>query len=113
VRSSSDSSQPSSRKREAGIAYKIEQPQAGHWAVKRIAATAGFGAAAERSTAWNTNQSYLDFGVAAIWELDLFGGLRRGEEHIQSKLYDDGDLRLADRDAVRFLRACHGGPCVV
>jgi hypothetical protein len=57
---------------------------------------------------WNTNQSYLDFGVAAIWELDLFGGLRRGEEHIQSKLYDDGDLRLADRDAVRYLRACEG-----
>ena len=52
------------------------------------------------------SKSYLDFGVAAIWELDLFGGLRRGEEHIQSKLYDDGDLRLANRDAVRFLRAC-------
>src|SRR5258708_23026816 len=26
------------------------------------------------------NQSYLDLGVAASWEVDLFGGLRRGVE---------------------------------
>src|SRR5260370_24604297 len=29
---------------------------------------------------FSRNQSYLDIGVAASWEIDLFGGLRRGAE---------------------------------
>ncbi len=29
---------------------------------------------------FSQNQSYLDLGVAASWEIDLFGGLRRGAE---------------------------------
>jgi len=29
---------------------------------------------------FSRNQSYLDLGVAASWEIDLFGGLRRGAE---------------------------------
>ncbi len=29
---------------------------------------------------FSRNQSYLDVGVAASWEIDLFGGLRRGAE---------------------------------
>jgi NodT family efflux transporter outer membrane factor (OMF) lipoprotein len=29
---------------------------------------------------FDRNQSYLDLGVAATWEIDLFGGLRRGAE---------------------------------
>ena len=29
---------------------------------------------------FSRNQSYLDLGVAASWEIDLFGGLRRGVE---------------------------------
>src|SRR5260370_1933643 len=29
---------------------------------------------------FSRNQSYLDLGVAATWEVDLFGGLRRGVE---------------------------------
>ena len=29
---------------------------------------------------FDRNQSYLDLGVAATWEVDLFGGLRRGAE---------------------------------
>jgi outer membrane protein TolC len=29
---------------------------------------------------FDRNQSYLDLGVAATWEIDLFGGLRRGVE---------------------------------
>lgn len=30
--------------------------------------------------AFKRNQSYLDLGIGATWELDLFGGLRRGAE---------------------------------
>jgi len=29
---------------------------------------------------FDRNQSYLDLGIAATWEVDLFGGLRRGAE---------------------------------
>jgi outer membrane protein TolC len=29
---------------------------------------------------FNRNQSYLDLGVGATWEIDIFGGLRRGAE---------------------------------
>lgn len=29
---------------------------------------------------FSRNQSYLDLGIAASWEIDLFGGLRRGAE---------------------------------
>jgi NodT family efflux transporter outer membrane factor (OMF) lipoprotein len=29
---------------------------------------------------YKRNQSYLDLGIAATWEIDLFGGLRRGAE---------------------------------
>ena len=32
------------------------------------------------SPSFDRNQSYLDLGVAATWEVDLFGGLRRGAE---------------------------------
>jgi len=35
---------------------------------------------ARTSPTYGRNQSYLDLGLAATWELDLFGGLRRGAE---------------------------------
>jgi hypothetical protein len=39
-----------------------------------------FGRYAEAFPAYIRNQSYLDLGVEASWEADLFGGLRRGAE---------------------------------
>src|SRR5215831_18652712 len=38
------------------------------------------GRVAGTSPGFDRNQSYLDLGVAASWEIDLFGGLRRGVE---------------------------------
>src|SRR6266851_8887692 len=39
-----------------------------------------FGRIAGTLPTFSRNQSYLDVGVAASWEIDLFGGLRRGAE---------------------------------
>src|SRR5215468_12694478 len=38
------------------------------------------GRVAGTSPGFDRNQSYLDLGVAATWEVDLFGGLSRGAE---------------------------------
>jgi NodT family efflux transporter outer membrane factor (OMF) lipoprotein len=35
---------------------------------------------------FDRNQSYLDLGVSATWEIDLFGGLRRGVEAATAEL---------------------------
>jgi NodT family efflux transporter outer membrane factor (OMF) lipoprotein len=39
-----------------------------------------FGRYATNFPGFNRNQSYLDLGLEASWEVDLFGGLRRGAE---------------------------------
>jgi NodT family efflux transporter outer membrane factor (OMF) lipoprotein len=49
---------------------------------------------------FNRNQSYLDLGVAATWEVDLFGGLRRGVEAATGEAQAAEALHLGTRIVV-------------
>lgn len=40
---------------------------------------------ASGSPAYDRNQSYLDLGISATWEVDLFGGVRRGPKPQQKR----------------------------
>ena len=46
---------------------------------------------------FSRNQSYLDLGVAATWEVDLFGGLRRGVEAATDEAQAAEALHLGTR----------------
>src|SRR6202043_1579628 len=46
---------------------------------------------------FHRNQSYLDLGLEASWEVDLFGGLRRGAEAAS----DEAQAAEAERLGVR------------
>jgi NodT family efflux transporter outer membrane factor (OMF) lipoprotein len=47
---------------------------------------------------FNRNQSMYDVGLGAIWELDLFGGLRRGREAASA----EADAAIAEQAGVRI-----------
>ena len=47
---------------------------------------------------FNRNQSIYDAGLGAIWELDLFGGLRRGKEAASA----EADAAIAEQVGVRI-----------
>jgi NodT family efflux transporter outer membrane factor (OMF) lipoprotein len=49
---------------------------------------------------FSRNQSYLDLGVAATWEIDLFGGLRRGVEAATDEAQVAEALHLGTRIVV-------------
>jgi NodT family efflux transporter outer membrane factor (OMF) lipoprotein len=50
--------------------------------------------------AFGRNQSYLDLGVAATWELDLFGGLRHGAEAARDEVQAAEAMGLGTRVSV-------------
>jgi NodT family efflux transporter outer membrane factor (OMF) lipoprotein len=47
---------------------------------------------------FNRNQSIYDVGLGAIWELDLFGGLRRGKEAASA----EADAAIAEQVGIRI-----------
>ena len=47
---------------------------------------------------FNRNQSIYDAGLAAVWELDLFGGLRRGREAASA----EADAAIAEQAGTRI-----------
>src|SRR5215471_10543862 len=52
------------------------------------------------SPGFDRNQSYLDLGVAASWEIDLFGGLRRGAEAATEEVQAAEGERLGTRVSI-------------
>ena len=56
-----------------------------------------FGRYATAFPGYDRNQSYLDLGLQASWEVDLFGGLRRGAEAAS----DEAQAAEAERLGVR------------
>ena len=55
------------------------------------------GRVAAASPGFNRNQSYLDLGVAASWEIDLFGGLRHGVQAASEEVQVAEAERLGTR----------------
>jgi NodT family efflux transporter outer membrane factor (OMF) lipoprotein len=56
------------------------------------------GQVASHVPAFNRNQSIYDAGLGAIWELDLFGGLRRGREAASA----EADAAIAEQVGTRI-----------
>ena len=57
------------------------------------------GQIASRVPAFNRNQSLYDAGLGASWELDLFGGLRRGREAASA----EADAAIAQQVGIRIV----------
>src|SRR5882724_10521204 len=57
------------------------------------------GKIASRVPAFNRNQSLYDAGLGASWELDLFGGLRRGREAASA----EADAAIAQQVGIRIV----------
>ncbi len=58
------------------------------------------GSSARRLTGYDRNQSVYDVGAGATWEIDLFGGLRRGAEAARAQDEATDPARLGTRVSI-------------